>query len=164
MVTNTTLRDVVGLRDQGVWQAKGLQLVPEQSLHSFRSKRRADAFQRSKELVVKLQVDKIELSRRLLEAERQLSSWHSWWDSCFEDTAHEENPACEAASVTEAIVTEAVEVDWDPALSTLSQHDLVDTGSTGSGKTDSQEISCGASPRLGHFHGIGTTSRKNGLT
>ena len=56
-----------------------------------------------------------------------------------------------------------MEVDWDSALFTLSQHDVVDTGSTGSGKTDSQEISCGASPLLGHFHEIGTTSRTNGL-
>ena len=74
MVTNTTLRDVVGLRDQGVWQANGLQLVPEQSLHAFTSKRHPDAIQRSKGLVLKLQVDKIELSNKLLEAERQLSS------------------------------------------------------------------------------------------
>ena len=67
-VMNTSLRSVIGLRDQGVWQSNGLQLVPEQSLHAFSSKRRADATQRSRELILKLQVDKIELNYKLLEA------------------------------------------------------------------------------------------------
>ena len=73
-----------GLRDQGVWRAEVVDYKP-QSLHVFRSHRRAVAIERSAKLVFKLQEDRIGISWQLAQAHEEMAIKSSWWENKFEE-------------------------------------------------------------------------------